>query len=180
MAGRPPPAGGPRPPPQAPDRGRFLSWLFFLSSTAQADLRRIFYPATCAPPEGRAGHHARMAARMRGHLALIDRAAADRPGLFAPPAALGLHAVTLCRWAALYPAGGTGWFDAAAYPALGALAAAVERRPAARAAALAEGLGARPFTAPALPDPPEGSATWPGCLPRPFRLTGDRPSVRIG
>lgn len=153
------PGAGLAPPPQAAGRGRFLSWLFFLSNTAHADLRQIFYPATYAPPEGRAGHRALLAARMRGHLALIDRAAADHPALFAPPAALGLYAVTLCRWAALYPAGGTDWFDAGAFPALGALAAAVERRPAASAAALAEGLGAHPFTAPAPPDPPEGSAT---------------------
>lgn len=147
------------PPPQAPDRGRFLSWLFFLSNTAHADLRQIFYPATHAPPKARAGHRDLLVARLRRHFALVDAAAADHPALFAPPSALALYAVALCRWAALYPQGAPSWFDARACPALSGLAAALEARPAARAAAQAEGLGDRPFTAPALPAPPEGSAT---------------------
>lgn len=153
------PEAGLAPPPQAPGRGAFLSWLFFLSNTAHADLRRMFHPDPLPQPGAQAAQRAAVADRMRRHLGLLDRAAADHPGLFAPPSALAFYAVTLCRWATLYPVGGTGWYDAQAWPALRALAAAAEQRPATRAAALAEGLGPRPFTAPALPDPPDGSAT---------------------
>ena len=32
------------PGPADPDRPAFLKWLFFLSNTAHADLRQIFYP----------------------------------------------------------------------------------------------------------------------------------------
>jgi len=59
---------------------------------------------------------------------------------------------------ALYPVGGTDWFDLARWPTLAALARDLEMRDSTRAAIAAEGLGARPFTAPVPPDPPEGSA----------------------
>ena len=65
----------------------------------------------------------------------------------------------LLRWAALYPRGGTGWFDLASWPRLATMARALETRPAAIAAARAEGLGDTPFSAPRLATPPEGTAT---------------------
>ena len=35
-----------------PDRPAFLKWLFFLSNTAHAELRQIFYPHQYAPADG--------------------------------------------------------------------------------------------------------------------------------
>ena len=54
----------------------------------------------------------------------------------------------LLRWSALYPRGGTGWFDLGRWPALQALAQGMDTRPATLRLALAETLGDRPFSAP--------------------------------
>ena len=147
------------PLPGAPARGDFLKWLFFLSNTAHADLRRMFYPGQYVPDEARAAHHAIMTARMQCHFALLDAACAAAPALFAPPSALAAYVCTLLRWSALYPKDLPRWFRLADFPALSGLAAALEQRPASLRAAEAEGLGPRPFTEPSYALPPKGSAT---------------------
>jgi glutathione S-transferase len=147
------------PGPDSPLRGHFLKWLFFLSNSAHADLRRLFYPLQYVPPEAVAGHHDLICARMTRHFALLDRACAQDPDLFAPPTALAIYVCTLMRWSVLYPAGQTPWLRYSDYPALRDLCEKIEQRPAVRAAARAEGLGPMPFTAPHPPCPPEGSAT---------------------
>jgi glutathione S-transferase len=139
------------------DRTVFLKWLFFLSNTAHADLRMIFYPHQYAPADRFAAHHEIISARMLRHFALIDAAATKAPHLFAPARPLGVYAVTLTRWSALYPEQGPRWFDLAAFPALAALAGGQEARVETRAVARAEGLGQHPFTRPEHPNPPEGS-----------------------
>jgi glutathione S-transferase len=140
-----------------PDRPTFLKWLFFLSNTAHADLRMIFYPHQYAPADRIAAHHEITSARMLRHFALIDAAAAKSPQLFAPAAPLGVYAITLTRWSALYPPDAARWFNLAAFPALAALARAQEARVETPVIARAEGLGDRPFTRPEQPNPPEGS-----------------------
>jgi glutathione S-transferase len=140
-----------------PDRPAFLKWLFFLSNTAHADLRMIFYPHLYAPADRLAAHHEIISARMLRHFALIDAAATHSPQLFAPAKPLGVYAATLTRWAALYPDHRPRWFDLAAFPALATLAKGQEARVETRAVARAEGLGPHPFTQPEQPDPPEGS-----------------------
>jgi glutathione S-transferase len=145
------------PAPEHPDRPRFLKWLFFLSNTAHADLRMIFYPHQYAPADRFAAHHEIISARMLRHFALIDAAASQSPQLFAAGRPLGVYAVTLTRWAALYPELGPRWFDLAAFPALSALARAQEARVETPVVARAEGLGSHPFTRPEQPNPPEGS-----------------------
>lgn len=145
--------------PGADDRDRpvFLKWLFFLSNTAHADLRTIFYPRQYAPVDAHAGHLEIMSARMRQHFALLDAAARAHPQLFAAATPLGVYTITLTRWAALYPPNGPRWFDLAAYPTLAGLARAQEARVETPVVARAEGLGAHPFTRPEQPNPPEGS-----------------------
>jgi glutathione S-transferase len=145
------------PAPGHPDRPVFLKWLFFLSNTAHADLRQIFYPHQYAPAEAHRAHREITAARMLRHFALLDAAAARHPRLFAPATPLGTYAVTLTRWSALYPPQGPRWFDLAAFPALEALARAQEVRVETPVIARAEGLGPHPFTRPEQPTPPEGS-----------------------
>jgi len=140
-----------------PDRPTFLKWLFFLSNTAHADLRMIFYPHLYAPADPIAAHHEITAARMLRHFALIDAAAAKSKQLFAAATPLGVYAITLTRWSALYPADAPRWFDLAAFPTLAALARAQEARVETPVVARAEGLGAHPFTRPEQPNPPEGS-----------------------
>ncbi len=145
------------PPIASPDRGQFLRWLFFLSNTAHADLRQIFYPDQYVPQEATGSHHAILATRMRHHFALLNAAAAAHPQLFAAPSALMLYTAALMRWAVLYPRGQARWFRGADYLSLTAAAMALEARPSALAVAEAEGLGEAPFTRPVEPRPPEGA-----------------------
>lgn len=151
------------PAPDHPDRGDALKWLFFLSNTLHAELRMLFYPALYVGPDP--AHHDALrdgvCASLRAHLArLEDVAGAGHAWLGADsPTLLDLYLVTCLRWIALYPRDRSGWWDRTAAPHLSALCARIEARPAARACALAEGLGPHPFTAPDYPTPPEGSAT---------------------
>lgn len=143
--------------PDAPTRGTFLKWLFFISNTAHADLRQLFYPHLYVPRDATAGHHALISARMKQHFALLDHAAKDHPQLFAPPSILTAYLAPLLRWSVLYPAGQTQWLRLADYPYLASQISALETRPATLRAAIAEGLGATPFTAPHYSNPPEGT-----------------------
>jgi glutathione S-transferase len=145
------------PAPSDPDRPVFLKWLFFLSNTAHADLRTIFYPHQYAPADAHAAHLEIMSARMLRHFALLDQAAQAHPALFAAGRPLGVYTVTLTRWSALYPVDGPRWLDLAEFPTLAELARAQEHRVETPVVARAEGLGPNPFTRPEQPNPPEGS-----------------------
>lgn len=149
------------PAPAHPDRGDYLKWLFFTSNTLHADMRLLFYPGQYIAAGAQAALQAGARERLRRHLRLVDAAAAEKPDWLSPhlPSALGYYLACLLRWMELYPTGaGRGWFGLPDYPHLHRIAAALETRPATRAAAAAEGLGATPFTAPAYATPPEGSA----------------------
>ncbi len=149
------------PGPGAPGRGPFLKWMLFASNTLHADLRLVFYPEAYAGPDPAAQRalHAGAAARLAGLLTLFDRLAAQGTGWFAAPrpTALDLYVAAMLRWSALYARHGAHWFDPGAVPALMAMAGGMEGRASIRAAATAEGLGARPFTRPEPCRPPEGS-----------------------
>lgn len=145
------------PAPADPDRLAFLKWLFFLSNTAHAELRQIFYPHQYAPADGHAAHLEIMSTRMLRHFGLLDTAASQHPKLFAAGKPLGVYAIALTRWAALYPVNGPRWLDLASFPTLEALAHAQEARVETPVVARAEGLGPHPFTRPEQPNPPEGS-----------------------
>lgn len=145
------------PQPGDPDRRPFLQWLFFLSNTAHADLRTIFYPHQYAPTEAHPAHLEIMTARMLRHFSLIEAAIRQHPRLFAPAQPLGAYALTLSRWAHLYPDSAPRWMTLSDFPALEALAQAQEARVETPVIARAEGLGAHPFTDPQQPNPPEGS-----------------------
>ena len=148
------------PPPGAPERGAFLRWLFFTSNTLHADLRLHFYPERHAgTPDALPAFRTKTEARLLGHLAILDEVARTRPEWLSPqqPSVLTYYLATALRWLALYPTDRRGWFDIARFPALAAIAAAMEDRPAARAAAMAEGLGTSIFSKPLPPSPPEGS-----------------------
>lgn len=140
-----------------PDRPAFLKWMFFLSNTAHAELRTIFYPHQYAPADAHAAHLEIMSSRMLRHFGLLETAAQAHPALFAAGRPLGVYTAVLTRWAALYPEDGRRWLDLAAFPTLSALAHAQEARVETPVVARAEGLGAHPFTEPEQPNPPEGS-----------------------
>ncbi|NJM83404.1 MAG: glutathione S-transferase [Tabrizicola sp.] len=148
---------GPR--PEAADRAVFLKWLFFLSNTAHADLRQLFYPGQYCPAEAHPGHAEIISRRMLRSFTLLDDAARTDPALFAPGRPLAVYTLALARWSVLYPKGAAAWFRLGDFPTLAALAVAQETRVETRVIARAEGLGPHPFTAPVYPRPPEGSAT---------------------
>lgn len=140
------------PPPGDADRGRALTWLFWLSNSLHPALRARFYPDVWpqTPPE---------AARNR-ILDLFDIAEAHLAPTLAgwPPGVIDCYLAPILRWCAIYPRGGD-WPPLDRWPGLQSLAARIEGLPCTAAAIRAEGLGPYPFTAPVLPDPPEGSAT---------------------
>lgn len=148
------------PAPTAPARGDFLKWLFFLSNTAHTTLRMSFYPEQYVGAELDAQRllRDRMQTRFADHLDMIETCATD---WFAPerPSVLDYYLACLMRWRALYPAGARGDYDPRRWPRLHTLLSYLDSTAPTRAAAAAEGLGARPFTAPDYADPPEGSAT---------------------
>lgn len=138
-------------------RGAFLKWLFFASNTLHAELRMVFYPEQYAPG-AEAALHAGVTARLSRHYALLEALCGSVPWFGGEGVSvLDFYVAATMRWAALYAPGG-GWFRAGDFPALAGLAGRLEGRESVRAAARAEGLGARPFTAPEACRPPEGSA----------------------
>lgn len=139
----------------APGRMQAIQWMIWLANTLHPTLRMMFYPAQYADGDARPTH--RMAAqRLGAHLDLL--CAAETVGWLEQDTA-SIHACYLApmlRWAALY-GGGEAWFDLTNWPRLHAFAQRFEMRESARIAALAEGLGATPFSAPSPCNPPEGS-----------------------
>lgn len=149
------------PAPDAPERGAFLKWLFFVSNTLHTELRISFYPEKFigGDPADQAALSAGMRASLRGHVQKLESLAASAPPWLAPPSALALYIGVCLRWLALYPASGPRWFELEKLPHLCALASQVEQRHSMAQASVAEGLGKTPLTAPCYATPPEGSAT---------------------
>ncbi len=139
------------------DRTDCLKWLFFMSNTLHAALRRLFYPKVYIgeDPAARAQLDHVTKKRIDEHLKLLDAGFAIKT----PDLILRLYLAPMLRWLALYPTqADKNWFDLARYPTLQHIAKTQEHRASTRAAILAEGLGPRPFTDPQPPNPPEGSA----------------------
>ncbi len=150
------------PAPGSAERGQFLKWLFFTANTLHADMRLFFYPMRHAGSAVDVSVFSDATqARIARHIGLIEEAAQSRPSWLSPhaPSVLGYYIATILRWLALYPTDRKGEFDLTDYPALQALASALETRAAARKAAEAEGLGETIFTKPSYARSPEGSAT---------------------
>lgn len=158
-AGRHGPAG---PAMGAPGlRPRLLKWLFYLSNTVHADFRVGVRPDRYVP-EGMAGAlREGVAARLEGHLDLIEAQLPERGGLVAEtPGIVEIYLACLVRWAQLYPIAAPLMAGIGERPRLRALAGEIEAWPAARAAA--EGDGIPPdaiVTAPRRPDLPAGVVT---------------------
>ena len=145
------------PEPGSAGRGDFLKWLFFLSNTLHTGLRMSFYPEKYVG-SGEAAQFAlreTVQAKLTHDLGLLEVAWSCGK----MPLLLDFYLGPLLRWSALYPLGGTGWFDLGRYRALGSMVCALEERACMRAAIRAEGLGDKPLSRPSHAVPPEGSAT---------------------
>ncbi len=149
------------PAPADPDRATFLKWLFFTSNTLHANLRMLFYPRKYAgtEPAAQIALRAQTKANLLTHLARLDDLAATQAPVLGgiPLTMLDLYVCACLRWMALYPEGETAWFSLARTPHLARLAARIEQRHSVKRAIRAEGLGPKPFTAPSIATPPEGS-----------------------
>jgi glutathione S-transferase len=140
---------GPR--PGDPDRAAFLTWLLYTANTIHPTVMAMIHPDRAAGPE---------AAKETGRLALEDLTvqAAHLETLIttrAPhwlsvtgPSALPDYLGILLRWAIYLPEDKGLRFSLVPFPALTAVLAGQEQRPAARRVAEADGLGSHPFTAP--------------------------------
>jgi glutathione S-transferase len=140
------------PGPQDPERGAFLSWLFFTSNALHQAALAMFYPHR---PAGEANTDAARAAaqeQIMARLGLIEAMlaaqgprwlSADHPGV------LGYYIGILVRWLILLPPAPYG-IDLADFPHLKAVLTAHEARPAALRVAASDGLGPTPFTDPVV------------------------------
>jgi glutathione S-transferase len=138
------------PGPGDPDRGPFLSWLFFTSNALHQAELAMFYPHR---PAGEANSDAARAAAQEqivARLQLIESLIAmQRPRWLSPehPGVLGYYVGVLVRWLILLPPAPYG-IRLDDFPQLKAVLAAHEARPAALRVAASDGLGPTPFTNP--------------------------------
>ena len=144
------------------DRGRFLSWLMFVSNDVQTPMRFGFYAERFA--ETGSGHGAQDLQRavesvLNDSFAKLDAACSGPFFLGQTLSVLDLYLAPFLRWSVIFPVGAPGWFRLDAYPNLYRMAEMLEECRCVQRACAAEGLGARPFTAPQPATPPEGSAT---------------------
>ncbi len=149
------------PPPQSPQRASFLKWLFFASNTLHAGLRMNFYPQTYIGPDPDLQRALLRTTRenLVTHFGKLDALLDQGPTWFGAsnPSALDFYVACFLRWAALYPAGDTKWFDLGRFANLQRLATGLESLDIVDRARTAEGLGQHPFSAPHPPNPPEGT-----------------------
>ena len=144
--------GGLAPAPDHPDRAAFLSWFVFANNSVHTTMLHLFYPERVAGPDCAAAVLAGARVRMQTYLGLLNDMVADRaPDWLAAdkPSVLGYYIGVLIRWLATYGPDHPSYFRSADFPALHAVLASLETRPAAKACAQAEALGPTLFTNPA-------------------------------
>ncbi len=137
------------PAPADPARAAFLSWFVLVNNgvhTTMMDLLHPEYPGGDAA----AAHVAPVAhATLREQYAALEAmVVADRPAWLSPeqPSIMAYYLGMLMRWTSAYaPEPGLN-IPLSDYPALQAVLAAAEARPAAQKVAEVEGLGPKPFT----------------------------------
>ena len=141
------------PGPGDPDRAAFLSWLFFTANTLHVTMMQLVHPYR---PGGEAVADAVQAQafealnRQAGQLESLITGPAPRWLSAAEPGVLGHYIGVILRWAMIVPEDPALRFDLRPFPALGAVLAAHEARPAALRVAIADDLGPTPFTNPGV------------------------------
>lgn len=134
----------------APDRGRFLKWLFFLSNTLHADLRISFKPRRYFPAEDQYPvFAAALRRRIDAGFELLEQELLATGGPFllgSEPSCLDFYAAACGRWAQIY--GNCRQWDPGGSQALRKLFEELERRPSVQRACELEFIGSAPFTRP--------------------------------
>jgi glutathione S-transferase len=137
------------PAPDDPARAAFLSWFVLMNNGIHTTMMDLLHPEY---PGGDAGaaHVAPVAhATLREQYAALEAMVMrDRPDWLSPdhPSMLAYYLGMLMRWTSAYAPDPALNIPVADYPALHAVLAAAEARPAAQKVADVEGLGAKPFT----------------------------------
>lgn len=138
------------------ERWAEIKWLFWLSNTLHPNLRMVFYPhlyGTCINDVRQLAHQ-----RIRKNLDVLtdapDAGWLDQNKV----SALSAYLAPMVRWMAIYGED-TSWFNLKDWPRLLDFARRQEALNPVLAAATSEGLGKTVFSAPQMPNPPEGSAT---------------------
>ncbi len=141
------------PGPSDPDRAAFLSWLFFTSNTLHTTMMQLIHPerpggAAVAPAVAAQAFEALNVQAGQLEAMITSRA----PAWLSPlePGVMGHYIGIVLRWAIMLPEDPALRFSLRPFPALTAVLAAHEARPAALRVAAADGLGPTPFTNPRL------------------------------
>ena len=137
--------------PQAgdPARAAFLSWFVFTNHNLHTTMMQLIHPYRPGGEEGAALVCPVAHATMRDQLAVMDAMVArDRPAWLSPdaPSILSLYLAVLLRWTSAFAFDPALNIPLADYPALHAIMASLEARPAVQRVAAIEGIGPTPFT----------------------------------
>ena len=137
--------------PQAgdPARAAFLSWFIFANHNLHTTMMHLIHPYRPGGETATALITPVAHASMRAHLATLDAMVArDQPVWLSPnePSILSLYLAVILRWTQAFAYDAALNIPTADYPALHAILAALESRPAVQRVAEIEGLGPNPFT----------------------------------
>jgi glutathione S-transferase len=138
------------PAPSVPDRSAFLSWFVFVNNGLHPLVMDLVHPEYIAGDAHADAISERVRDRLHQRLGILDQMAAQRPWWMTPdaPGVIGPYIGMLLRWGQVFAHIPDHAIRLADYPALRALAAGVEMRPAAQRAGAANGLSGRFFTEP--------------------------------
>jgi glutathione S-transferase len=136
------------PAPGRPERAAFLSWFAFVQATVHPTVMALLHPYRVAGEGQAAEVGGRAQARLRAQLASLDAMVARRRPVWlsGEPSVLGFYLGVMMRWAQAFPYVTGQGVAVADYPALHAMLAALETRPAALAVAAREGMTGRFLT----------------------------------
>jgi glutathione S-transferase len=137
--------------PQAgdPARAAFLSWFVFTNHNLHTQMMQLIHPYRPGGEEvkGAIGPvaHATLRAQFATLEAMVQR---DRPSWLSPdaPSVLSLYLAVIMRWTSIFAHDPAFNIPVADYPALHAILAALEARPAVQHVAEIEKIGTTPFT----------------------------------
>ncbi|NBZ89455.1 glutathione S-transferase family protein [Stagnihabitans tardus] len=121
-----------------PQRGAFLSWLFFTSYNLHAPLMSVFYPERVASDGPEVA--ARAAGLLRANFATLDAMAATPPDWLQGTKPLPIYLAMLVHWLGGFPPGHAAHLTLEDLPHLGPLLAPLELHPAVAEVCRDEGL----------------------------------------
>ena len=137
------------PSPETAERAAFLSWFVFANNGIHTAAMDLIHPYRISAENPRGVAEAARG-RLVERLAALETMAGTRPDWLTPdrPGVLGIYIAMLLRWVRAFAFAPDLAISARDYPALHAIAAACEARPATIRAAAANGLSGRFFSDP--------------------------------